>query len=145
MLMVKDLMTPDPMTIPHDMILRNIIGNMKQNGYRHLPVVINGKLIGIVSDRDVRLAVNSPMIVHEHDEDMEILDEVTAENCMTLNPITVTPDTPAVRAAEMLAVYKFGALPVIEHEKLVGIITVTDFLKAFVEREGTPEISAFEY
>lgn len=145
MLMVKDIMTPDPTTIPHDMPLRHIIGKMKRNGYRHLPVVVGNKLIGIVSDRDVRLAVNSPLIVHSHDEDMEILDEVTAENCMTLNPVTVTPDTPAVRAAEMLAVYKFGALPVVEEQNLIGIITVTDFLKAFIEREGKTEISAVEY
>jgi CBS domain-containing protein len=45
----------------------------------------------------------------------------------------------------MLAVYKFGALPVVEQEKLVGIITVTDILKAFIKREGLSEIPAFEY
>ena len=94
------------------------------------------KLLGLVSDRDVRLAVNSPMVLHAGDEGMEILDEVTAGNCMTLNPITVTPDTPATRAAEMLIVYKFGALPVVEGDKLVGIITITDFLKAFIERDA---------
>lgn len=145
MVLVKDLMTADPVTIKPDTPLRKIIGLMKQNSFRQLPVVEENHLVGIVSDRDVRLAVNSPMIVHDREEDMELLDEVTAENVMTLNPISVTPDTPAVRAAEMLAVYKFGALPVVEGARLVGIITVTDFLRAFVAGEEKREIPAFEY
>jgi hypothetical protein len=48
--------------------------------------MVGDKLVGLVSDRDVRLAINSPMIVQNHDADMEILDEITAENCMTVNP-----------------------------------------------------------
>jgi acetoin utilization protein AcuB len=145
MILVKDLMTTDTVAINSDTPLRKIIGLMKQNSFRQLPVLEGKNLIGIVSDRDVRLAVNSPMIVHDHEEDIELLEEVTAENVMTLNPITVTPDTPAVRAAEMLAVYKFGALPVVEGNRLIGIITVTDFLRAFVAGEENREISAFEY
>lgn len=145
MILVQDLMTADPKTITPETTLRNIIGTMKQNSFRQLPVVVGERLVGIVTDRDVRLAVNSPMIVHERDQDMEILDEVTAESVMTLNPITVTVDTPATRAAEMLAVYKFGGLPVVVGERLVGIITVTDFLNAFVDKEEGMEISAVEY
>jgi acetoin utilization protein AcuB len=145
MILVKDLMTTDTVAINSDTPLRKIIGLMKQNSFRQLPVLEGKNLIGIVSDRDVRLAVNSPMIVHDREEDIELLEEVTAENVMTLNPITVTPDTPAVRAAEMLAVYKFGALPVVEGNRLIGLITVTDFLRAFVAGEENREISAFEY
>lgn len=145
MILVKELMTADPTAVTPDTVLRTIIGIMKQNGFRQLPVVVGEKLVGIVTDRDVRLAVNSPMIVHDRDEDLVILDEITAENCMTLNPVTTTPDVPASRAAEMLAVYKFGALPVVEGDRLVGIVTVTDFLKAFAAREEIREISAFEH
>jgi acetoin utilization protein AcuB len=106
---------------------------MKHEGCRQLPVVDDGKLIGIVTDRDVRLVINSPMVRHEQGEDERVLNEVTAESCMTPNPIMVTPDTPAYRAAEMLSIYKFGALPVVEQGGvLVGIITVTDFLDHFV-------------
>lgn len=145
MVLVNDLMTVNPMAIGPDTPLRNIIGLMKQNSFRQLPVVVGERLVGIVTDRDVRLAVNSPMIVHEREQDMEILDEITAENIMTLNPITVTADTSATRAAEMLAVYKFGALPVVDGDNLVGIITVTDFLNAFVANEEGMEISAVAY
>ena len=61
----------------------------------------------------------------------ELLDKLNVESCMTANPITVSPDTPAYQAAEMLSMYKFGALPVVDEETLVGIITVTDFLDYF--------------
>jgi CBS domain-containing protein len=61
---------------------------------------------------------------------------------MTPNPITVTSDTPAYRAAEMLSTYKFGALPVVDNEVLVGIITVTDFLDyVAVDRPETVTLS----
>jgi acetoin utilization protein AcuB len=90
-----------------------------------------GKLVGIITDRDVRLAMNSPFVLHERWQDEALLETATAESCMTPDPITVTPDTPAYRAAEMLSAYKFGALPVVEGGALVGIISVTDFLDQF--------------
>jgi CBS domain-containing protein len=54
---------------------------------------------------------------------------------MTPDPVTVSPDTPAYRAAEMLSAYKFGALPVVSGGELVGIITVTDFLDRFAAQQ----------
>ncbi|MCA9973469.1 MAG: CBS domain-containing protein [Anaerolineales bacterium] len=128
MLTVSDLMTLTPHTIAPDMPLRHIIEIMKAEGCRHLPVLRDGKLVGIVTDRDVRLVMNSPIVLHGRWQDEELLNKVTAENCMTPNPITITPDLPAYRAAEMLSIYKFGCLPVVENGTLVGIITVTDFL-----------------
>ncbi len=131
MLTVQDMMTIVPDTISPTTTLRDIIGMMKTEGYRHLPVVDDGKLVGIITDRDIRLVMNSPMVLHERRQDEELIDAVTAESCMTPNPVSVAPDTPAFRAAEMLSIYKFGALPVVEKDTLVGIITVTDFLDFF--------------
>ncbi|RMD48514.1 MAG: CBS domain-containing protein [Candidatus Thermofonsia bacterium] len=135
MLTVKDIMTLSPVYVSSDTTLNEIIGIMKTHGYRQLPVVDNGKLVGIVTDRDVRLVMNSPIVLHDHQEDIKLLNTVTAESCMTPNPITVTPDTPAYRAAEMLSIYKFGALPVLENDELVGIVTVTDYLDYFTSQE----------
>lgn len=132
MLKVNDLMTVIPNSVTIHTPLRSLIGLMKSQGHRQLPVLDKGKLVGIVTDRDVRLVMNSPIVLHGRWQDEEILDKVAAESCMTPNPITVTPDTPAVRAAEMLRMYKFGALPVVDEDELVGIISVTDFLKHFV-------------
>ena len=131
MLKVNDLMTVVPDVISPDPPLRDIIGMMKTEGYRHLPVVVDNKLVGIITDRDVRLVMNSPMVLHERRQDEDLLDKVTAESCMTPNPVTVSPETPAYRAAEILSMYKFGALPVVDGENLVGIITVSDFLDYF--------------
>jgi CBS domain-containing protein len=92
--------------------------------------------MGIVTDRDVRLVMNSPMVLHGHWQNEELLDTVSADSCMTANPMTVSPETPAYRAAKMLSLYKFGALPVVDDELLVGIITVTDFLDHFAARQS---------
>jgi acetoin utilization protein AcuB len=100
---------------------------------RQLPVVdAVGRFVGIITDRDVRLVMNSPIVLHGRWQDEELLDKATAEACMTPDPISVAPDDPAYRAAEMLSAYKFGALPVVHDGELVGIITVTDFLDRFV-------------
>jgi len=122
-------MTVIPSTITPDTTLRNIIGVMKSECCRQLPVLDNSRLVGIISDRDVRLVMNSPVMLHGQWQDEELLDNLTADGCMTPNPITVSPNTPAFRAAEMLRTYKFGALPVVEGDALVGIITVSDFLE----------------
>jgi acetoin utilization protein AcuB len=132
MLSVSDLMTVNPDTVKADMPLRDVINIMKVEGCRQLPVVdAEGHVVGIVTDRDIRLAMNSPIVLHGRWQDAELLNTVTVNSCMTPNPITVTPNTPAYRAAEMLSAYKFGALPVVEKGELVGIITVTDFLDRF--------------
>lgn len=136
MLTVNDMMTEVPDTITPDTPLRDIIGMMKTEGYRHLPIVENGKLVGIITDRDIRLVMNSPMVLHERRQDEELIDRVNAEACMTPNPVTVSSDTPAYRAAEMLSIYKFDALPVVDNDKLVGIITVTDFLNFFATNQA---------
>ena len=135
MLTVNDMMTVVPDTIGPTTPLREIIGMMKSEGYRHLPIVENGELVGIITDRDIRLVMNSPMVLHERRQDEELIDTVTAEACMTANPVTVSSDTPAYRAAEMLSIYKFGALPVVDEGKLIGIITVTDFLDFFATNQ----------
>ncbi|MCP4419018.1 MAG: CBS domain-containing protein [Chloroflexi bacterium] len=128
MVTVNDLMTVIPNSVAPDTPMRIVIGVMKTEGCRQLPVMENGKLVGMITDRDLRLIMNSPVVLHGRWQDEELLDFISAESCMTPNPITVTPSTPAYRAAEMLSIYKFGGLPVLENESVVGIITVTDFL-----------------
>ena len=68
-------------------------------------------------------------------QDEELLDKVDAGSCMTPNPLSVSPDTPAFQAAKMLSLYKFGALPVVDKGALIGIVTVTDFLDFFATEQ----------
>jgi acetoin utilization protein AcuB len=135
MLTVSDLMTSIPTSITPDSSLRTVIAVMKAAGCRQLPVLDQGKLVGIITDRDIRTVLNSPIVLHGRWQDEALLDKVTAENAMTPDPITVPPDTPAYRAAEMLSTYKFGALPVVDGDLVVGIITVTDFLN-YIAKKG---------
>jgi len=142
MLVVGDLMTLDLNTVRPETPLSDVINMMKAERCRQLPVVDEeGYLVGIVTDRDVRLAINSPIVLHGRWQDDALIITATANSCMTPNPITVAPETPAYRAAEMLSAYKFGALPVVDKKELVGIITVTDFLDRFAAGEPVKDTS----
>jgi CBS domain-containing protein len=142
MLTVGDLMTPNPDVVRSDTPLREVIDKMKVERCRQLPVVNeSGHLQGIITDRDVRLAMNSPVVLHDRWQDEGLIETVTANSCMTPNPITVKSKMPAYRAAEMLSAYKFGALPVVDNGDLVGIITVTDFLNRFAARQPSRPVA----
>ena len=136
MLRVDDLMTRNPDTVTPETPLRTVLNIMKVDGCRQLPVVdADNKLVGIITDRDIRLAMNSPIVLHGRWQDNRLLETATADSCMTPNPITINSDSPAYRAAEKLSAYKFGALPVINKGELVGIITVSDFLDRFASEQ----------
>ena len=132
MLTVSDLMTTDPDTVAPDTPLGDVISLMSTQCCRQLPVVdATGRVVGIITDRDVRLAMNSPIVLHGRWQDDELLERATAEACMTPDPISVEPDEAAYRAAEMLSAYKFGALPVVYEGELVGIITRRDIIGTY--------------
>ena len=122
MLTVNDIMTVAPRTVTPDVTLPVAARMMAEEGCRHLPVVDadSGRLIGIITDRDIRSARHTPFF-----------DQASVEGCMTRDPITTTPETKAVVAAELLVLYKFGALPVVDNRQIVGIVTVSDFLNHF--------------
>ena len=128
MLTTNDLMTIDPETVTADVPLREVVAVMNRANIRQVLVVDGKKLVGIVTDRDVRLAVNSPLTTEEPLQRLVLLNGFKAKDCMTSNPRCVTPETPIHKVAELLSMYKFGALPVVKDDALVGIITVTDLL-----------------
>ena len=129
---VHAFMTGNPATVEPETTLRELLALMNTHGWRQVPVVRDGLLEGIVTDRDVRLAINSPVLAEEADLDRAaLLEELTVASCMTRDPITVSPDQPAHEAADLMSVHKFGALPVVEDGNLVGIITSDDFLRYF--------------
>ncbi len=125
MLTVRDLMEKNPATVTPDMPMQNLIRLMQASGCKQVAVLdANQKLIGIITHRDCCLVANIP-----------ILDDMNVADCMTANPISVTADTPAFRAAKMLSTYKFGALPVVEKGNFVGMITTAHFLQYFASKE----------
>ena len=135
MLSVRELMTHNPITVAPDTPLSQVMQLMQKQGFRQAPVVDDGKLVGIITDRDIRLAANLSPDQQEHEEQKKKLATLITKDYMTPGPVTIPVSLPAYRAAEMLRLYKFGALIVVENEQIVGIISVTDFLKSFTMQQ----------
>lgn len=132
-MLVKESMSTDLITLSPDDNLRKAHQLIKEYGLRRFPVIENGKLVGIVTDRDVRQADMSSAVVQERRYVEYILDRIQVRGIMTPNPITVTPDTPIEEAARLILENKIGGLPVVEEGELVGIITETDLIRTLVE------------
>jgi acetoin utilization protein AcuB len=96
--------------------------------FRRIPVLADSKLIGIITDRDIRQALNSPVIIHERSYDDYLLNTVKVASSMTYQPLSIGPDEDILAAAELMEQRKIGGLPVVEGSALVGIITLFDLI-----------------
>jgi len=130
---VGEWMTRRPFTVDADSTLAEAWRLMRGKRIRHLPVREKTKLVGIVSDRDIRLAFPPPL-----EEDREVWDRrglmerTRVWQIMTRVVMVVPPEAPLERAAQILLRNRVGSLPVMADARLVGIITETDVLRAFV-------------
>lgn len=142
MTQVKDLMTIEVVTIAAADPLRDAIRKMTTGRFRRIPVVREGMLIGIITDRDIRRALNSPVVIHERSADEYLLDGVTVGSSMTSDPLTIEPGDDILKAAELMEHHKIGGLPVVENGTLVGILTISDLMNYLVrclrETKGSP-------
>ncbi|HEX3050304.1 MAG TPA: CBS domain-containing protein [Aggregatilineaceae bacterium] len=130
-MIVRDVMTSNPVTVQRTDSLRKAVDHMTQIGARRVIVVDDqGRVCGILTDRDVRLAVNSPLVLRERWQDDMLMDHTEVDACMTPDPICIKPDAPLEEAVKILLERKISGLPVVEDIQLVGIITVTDMLRA---------------
>ncbi len=135
MLRVRDLMSDALEVVAPDAHLHEVLSKMNQAGYRHLPVVEGDRLVGIITDRDLRLAVNSPLVEQEAGITREsVLDQFRVGECMHPDPECVSSDTPAREVADLLSLNKFGAMPVVDEGKLIGMISYIDFLKHYASQ-----------
>lgn len=105
---------------------------MERRKIRHLPVVEKGRLVGIVTDRDIRLNLPSPATSLSVWEINYLLARLSVGEVMTKKPITVEAGKPVTDAAKIMLDHRIGALPVVEDGQLVGIVTETDLLRAWV-------------
>jgi len=115
---------------------------MKAKRVRHLPVVSDGTLVGIITDRDIRRALPSPATSLEGHEISYPLDTLQVQAVMTRKVISVMPETSIEAAAALLLAHKIGGLPVVDGERLVGILTEGDVVQASLEdgREEAQEV-----
>ncbi len=130
---VSDIMTAKPVTIHQDQTLRQALEIMETHNFRHLPVLNSDKqLVGIISDRDCRMALNSPYILRERWQDEALADQLRVRTMMTPAPIVIEPEAEADEAARLMLNNRVSCLPVIRSETLVGIVTTSDVLAAFM-------------
>ncbi len=130
---VADIMSERVIYLREEDNLAIVSKGMDRYNLRHLPVVSDDKIVGIISHRDLlRLAVSSiEADTPKGLSKQKALDENTfVASVMTRDPVTVSPDTPIWEAAKIIIDNKFGCLPVVDEDcKLVGIVTEHDFLK----------------
>ena len=139
MLLIRDLMTRELETLGPDANAAEALNICREQGVRHIPVLDGGKLVGIVSDRDLSDA--SPPEGDENREDM--LKEMRVGDIMAEEPVTTHPQDPVGYAAKEMYERKINALPVVveedDKEELVGIVTSTDVMRALVTLTGVHE------
>ena len=130
---VRELMTGALITAPSDTPVLDARHLMVQRRIRHLLVTSeSGELLGIITDRDIRLNLPSQATSLSVWELNHLLTRLTVGKVMTQSVITVGPDREARDAAQLMLDHKIGALPVVDGGRLVGIVTETDLLRAFV-------------
>jgi len=137
---VRDLMTKEPLTVSLDTPVVEARRTMVDRRIRHLLVTDGGRLAGIVTDRDIRLNLPSPATSLSVWEINYLLGRMTVSSIMTSTVITVEPGRDAVAAARLMLDHKIGALPVVDAETVVGILTETDILRAFATM-ATPALA----
>lgn len=128
---VKNWMTRNIITVTPDTSLMQAIELMRTNSIRHLPVAQEREIYGLVTESNLRQYFMS-----------EVLSELKVSDVMILNPITIDANATLDAAARLIYKYKIGGLPVLEKRKLVGIITNTDIVAAFIEFLGLLDKSA---
>ena len=128
---VDQFMTREVETLTEEGTLREAIVLFQKHRIRHLPIVRGRSIVGIVTDRDLKRASPSLLSGVSQPEFDRVLNETRLAQVMTRNPFTVTPSTRLKDAVKILLDNKYSCLPVVEGDKLVGIITETDLLRAF--------------
>lgn len=138
-MLVNKRMKSPVITVQHDMPIVDALNLMKQEHIRRAPVIKDGKLVGIISEKDLLNASPSPATSLSVWEINYLISKIKVSEVMNKNVITVTEETPIEEAARIMADKKIGGLPVMRGDHIVGIITETDLFKIFLELMGARE------
>ncbi|ABO49790.1 putative signal-transduction protein with CBS domains [Desulforamulus reducens MI-1] len=133
---VKDCMTTSPVTISKGTPILDALEKMKKLKIRQLPVTDKGRLVGLVTERELLTVTPSPATTLSIFEMNYLLSKMVVGEVMVKDPITVNPETTMEEAALIMRENKIGSMLVMEEDELVGIITQTDIFDAFIEFFG---------
>ncbi|MCL4500321.1 MAG: CBS and ACT domain-containing protein [Deltaproteobacteria bacterium] len=136
-MLIKDWMTKDPITITDETSMIKAIHIMNERRFRRLPVVSQGKLVGMVTDRDLKEASPSRATTLDVHELYYLLAELQVSEIMSRNPVSVSQDDTVEHAAQIMLERTISGLPVVNSEgHLTGIITQSDIFRAFMHISG---------
>ncbi len=135
-MLVGERMSRPVISITRDMPIHDALALFKKERIRRAPVLKDGKLIGIISDKDLLNASPSKATSLSVWEMNYMLSKITVKEVMTRAVLTVQADTPIEEAARIMADNKIGGVPVMKADKVVGMITETDLFKIFLELMG---------
>jgi len=129
---VRKHMQTEVVTLQVDEPLLNAVEATASERIRHLPVLDGDRLVGMVSDRDIKQALPSALIEGTEAQYEQILHETQVGRVMRCKPVTATPNTSMASVIRLMLKYTISAVPILEEGKLVGLITDTDVLRAFL-------------
>jgi acetoin utilization protein AcuB len=135
---VRDLMTPGPITVGPATPMLDARQRMADARIRHLVVVEDSRLVGIITDRDIRLNLPSPATSLSVWEINALLARLTVGEVMSRSVIVVDSARSAAEAARLMVDHKIGALPVVDGGRLIGIVTESDFVRVVAGLERAP-------
>ena len=138
-MLVGERMSHPVITLSPQIPITDALSLLKKEHIRRAPVVKSGKMIGIVSDKDLLNASPSTATSLSIWELNYLLSKITVKEVMTKDVLSVTEETPIEEAARIMADNKIGGLPVLRNEEVVGMITETDLFKVFLELMGARE------
>ncbi len=128
MLRVAEIMTPNPRTVEPTNSVGTALRLMQEGGFHHLPVVREGRLIGIVHAHDIRRSLGRVSLPQKAEFAPEMWDAVPLDRVMRPVDVTATPDTPVSDVVHLMKERSITGIPVVENNRLVGIVTVRDVL-----------------
>jgi acetoin utilization protein AcuB len=142
-MIVRDRMTRRVTTVRPETRLSEAARLMRARKIRHLPVVDRaGRLVGMVTDRDLRQALFAPAVQAEIEDVLGVLEALSVGDIMTRSVVRIRAAASIRDAARLMYERRLGALPVVERERLIGLITETDVLGAFQELLGPARATA---
>ena len=129
-MLVSEYMTTSVTALPDDARLLDAALLIRRTGKRHVPIISaeTGKVVGIISDRDVSRLAPSILSKQSQEEYNQVFESTPITMAMTKNPLTIAPSAPIAEAAQLLFTKKIGALLVVEDGELKGILSVSDLL-----------------
>ena len=137
-MIVKNVMTENPLTLGPDAPLRDAVNLMRDRKIRHLPVVEQGgRLVGMLTDRDVRHAALVPALAEHLPWELRRLKSLRIRDVMTWSVVTTHPKATVAQAGVIMFQRRIGSLPVVDDGRLVGILTETDVLSALTKGQET--------